>query len=1085
MRLKTVWVLALYAAFVVYGSLVPLDYRALPLDEALRQFARTPFLDLGVASRADWVANGVLYVPLGFLATRWLKAALGPALGWAAWVPALGLCVALAVGVEFSQLYFPPRTVSQNDLVAEGLGSLLGAWLALVAGPSLSRLREGWRAGGHQLALRLLEVYALAYLALCFFPFDLLLTGREVADKLASDHWAPGLALADRGLALGLLQLGVEAALVMPIGVLLTRLGRVTPVAAGLWGLLFGALIELGQFFVASGVSQGASVLGRGVGIAAGAALGPWLQARGVAGVREALRRGALPALLAYLPLLLFASGWLRGPSAGLRDAHEVAGSWAELRWLPFYYHYYTSEAVALYSLGSVALMYAPLAVLGWARRVALPAVLTGVLAVVTVIEAGKLFLPGQRPDPTNLLIALAAAAAVLWLAAMAERAPTAARPVPVAAPRAAAVPAQRPWWLLVAPLAALAWAASFPVFGAPLVALLLACAAAVWWQPRWALFIVPAALPLIDLAPWSGRFFWTEFDLLLAMCLGVAAVRTPPRASSPTGAPALAWAFAVFGVCLLVSALLPLWPWPGWDDNSLASYTSAFNGLRIAKGAAWAGLFVLLWRRLPSAGQARERSFSAGMLAGLAGTVAWVLWERVTHVGLLDFSADYRVTGPFSVMNKGGAYIECYLAVASAFAVDRVLAARHLAERALALALLAAAGYAVLVTYSRGGYAAYAVMALGSLMLVALRAGPAQRLLAAVTLTGLVLLGAVALLALPAGGGYARERLERSAHDLAVRQAHWDDALQLRTERSAQAILFGDGLGRFPWLHYWRSQEPVLAAAYALGREGGAAGVAETRFLRLAPGATIYIEQVLPGAPTGPLRLTAVLRSAQPEPQPELGVSLCHKSMLTSVGCSQASLAPPPEATGDWRSAQAVLDPPPLRPGARPGGPTVKLSIATPAGEDTVDVARLSLRDDQGREWLANGDFGAGLDRWFFATDVDPPWHVHSLPLSVWLEQGALGFLAWGAVLALGLGRGLRLAWRRGAAAPAALWAAIAFLVVGTLNTLIDEPRFLFLLLVLVWLAARKARRVGPAGGTPPVRQTRQAGTAPVVSRP
>ncbi len=430
MRLKTVWLVAAYAAFVVYGSLVPLDYRALPLDEALSRFARIRFLDLGVASRADWVANGVLYLPLGFLATRWLKPALGPVLGWAAWVPALALCAALAVGVEFAQLFFPPRTVSQNDLIAEGLGSLLGAWLGLVAGPSLGRLLEGWRAGGHQLSLRLLEVYALAYTVLCFFPFDLLLTGAEVADKWASDLWSPGLALADRGWALSGLQLAVEAALVLPVGMLLAWLRRSTPMSAGMWGLLYGALIEVAQFFIASGVSQGASVLGRGVGMAAGAALLPWLQARGLAGVRDALRRLALPALLVYLPLLLFASGWLRGPSAGLRNADEVASTWAELRWLPFYYHYYTTEALALYSLGSVALMYAPLAVIGWAQRLGRPMVLTGVLAVVTVIEAGKLFLPGQKPDPTNLIIAVAAAAGVLWLAGLAGLAARPAAPV-------------------------------------------------------------------------------------------------------------------------------------------------------------------------------------------------------------------------------------------------------------------------------------------------------------------------------------------------------------------------------------------------------------------------------------------------------------------------------------------------------------------------------------------------------------------------------------------------------------------------------------------------------------------------------
>ena len=57
-----------WLVFVVYGSLVPLDYVALPLDHALAAFRNIPFLSLGLDSRADWVANGVLYAPLGSLA---------------------------------------------------------------------------------------------------------------------------------------------------------------------------------------------------------------------------------------------------------------------------------------------------------------------------------------------------------------------------------------------------------------------------------------------------------------------------------------------------------------------------------------------------------------------------------------------------------------------------------------------------------------------------------------------------------------------------------------------------------------------------------------------------------------------------------------------------------------------------------------------------------------------------------------------------------------------------------------------------------------------------------------------------------
>ena len=45
----------LWALFVAYGSLVPLDFR--PRPDAWQAFMNTPWLSLGVGSRADWVAN--------------------------------------------------------------------------------------------------------------------------------------------------------------------------------------------------------------------------------------------------------------------------------------------------------------------------------------------------------------------------------------------------------------------------------------------------------------------------------------------------------------------------------------------------------------------------------------------------------------------------------------------------------------------------------------------------------------------------------------------------------------------------------------------------------------------------------------------------------------------------------------------------------------------------------------------------------------------------------------------------------------------------------------------------------------------
>jgi O-antigen ligase len=91
-----------------------------------------------------------------------------------------------------------------------------------------------------------------------------------------------------------------------------------------------------------------------------------------------------------------------------------------------------------------------------------------------------------------------------------------------------------------------------------------------------------------------------------------------------------------------------------------------------------------------------------------------------------------------------------------------------------------------------------------------------------------------------------------------------------------------------------------------------------------------------------------------------------------------------------------------------------------------------------------------------------------------VWLEQGWLGVLALGLLAAAALLRGAALAWRGQAAMPQAMAAALAFLTVGLLNTLVDEPRFLMLLLVLLWLAAV------PRSSSPPARAGAAGRAAP-----
>lgn len=411
----------LWVAFVIYGSLVPFDFNPLPWDIAWRRLSTAPMLELGIESRADWVANGVLYLPVGFLTTGMLMRAAGR--GVSQWlIPGcVGLLFGaiLAVAVEFAQTAFPPRTVSRNDMIAEIIGTAIGVLIALAGARKFQAMIVSFGHGNAALSRQLGIFYALLFPAIVLFPFDLLLDINEWHRKLASAQ--VGLWLAGSGVKMGLItlvaKLLIETLAVAPLGAIwAARRRRISPGQTSsaaqqlLIGALLGMLVELAQLAFASGQSQGASVLTR----AAGFAFGGWVYQHGqtirLESVRAAVRQITLPITLVLLPLLLLVNGAWRGP--WLAPEQAIRRLLNDIEFLPFYYHYYTTEAQAVVSLVAVSLSYAPIGILGWAwlARPGVVAILATILAAA--IELSKLFSLNTHPDPTNLWIAAASS----WL---------------------------------------------------------------------------------------------------------------------------------------------------------------------------------------------------------------------------------------------------------------------------------------------------------------------------------------------------------------------------------------------------------------------------------------------------------------------------------------------------------------------------------------------------------------------------------------------------------------------------------------------------------------------------------------------
>jgi VanZ family protein len=989
-------------------------------------------------------------VPLGYLLMAWLHRGAGRGS-----VPrgllALALCVALAVAVEFTQIWFAPRTVSLNDLVAEVLGGSLGIalWYAL-RGTVGQRFRDLLAGGGHALEAALVA-YAVAYIALSLFPFDFLVSRAELAWKLSSDR--VGLLLAGggcEGLTRCVAGRAAEVVATLPLGLLVAlrrpRTGAV-PAALG-HGLMLGAALEAAQFFTASGVSQGLSVLTR----MAGLGLGAWLSAR----VPLWARRPVAPALawvvlglaVPYLLVVPALAGWPGG--GGPLPVGEALARLDPRMVMPFYFHYFTPESAAMQSLLANAALYLPGAVGYWlwaeARGRPATAATAAVLAVglAAVVELGKLFVPAKHPDFTNLLIAgLASAAtvtAIRWTRRQLAGPGTFARgPAPQAPTAALAPPTRRAGVLRVmlalAVLVPVGWAVlRYPVVPGWLAAALALHAWLLWQDPRRWLFLVPALLPVFDFAAWSGWFFFDELDLLLLVTVAVLLLRLEPAPAGP--APLLrgaAWLIGGFTLALLASLARGLLPLTPLDANAFASYLSPWNALRVGKAWLWAlVLLPFLRHALAEAGAARRYLFP-GLLAGLAATVGMAVWERAVFPGLLNYASDYRTTALFSSMHTGGASIDAYLALALPVIGACFLVWRGAGSHALGLALFALGLYTSLVTFSRIGYVALAVA--GAILVVGLareRASDARFLAVVVPASVVAAVVAVPVFLAP----YVHVRLSTTAQDAEIRADHWGEVLGLR-DGSVQTHLLGMGLGSFPRVYFWADPGPARPGTFSYVNEGGEA------FLRLGSGRPVYLLQRLRLGAGTRYRVSVDLRAAAGAGS--LAALVCEKSLLYSLNCKSESWRTP-KADG-WARQEGRLD---LTELARRGRP-LSLALYNGSRGTLIDVDDLSLRDEQGRELIANGGFERGQDRWFFTSDDHLSWHTKNLWVQLLFEQGWLGMLLFMALTTSALARLVAGMRGRDAVATVLLASLASGLAVGLSDGILDAPRVALLLYLLV----------------------------------
>jgi hypothetical protein len=156
-----------YALAVAYSSLVvgPTGFHFVPLapETAWRIFKATPYVVNGSDQRPDWMANLLMLVPLGWLATGafWPRR---DSLRWLAAGAALCCCLIFVLAIKYLQLFFPPRTVTLNYIEAQSLGSLFGVGLFWLTYNRRLAWQRGLRGGGRTPLMIACGIYAAALL---------------------------------------------------------------------------------------------------------------------------------------------------------------------------------------------------------------------------------------------------------------------------------------------------------------------------------------------------------------------------------------------------------------------------------------------------------------------------------------------------------------------------------------------------------------------------------------------------------------------------------------------------------------------------------------------------------------------------------------------------------------------------------------------------------------------------------------------------------------------------------------------------------------------------------------------------------
>jgi VanZ family protein len=408
------WLCLGYVAVMLYSSTVVgptgLNFVFQDPGKVLNQFLATRFVTHGSDQRADWIGNLLMLVPFGFLvaATIWPRR---PALRLPAALSAIMICVTIILMLKYLQLFFPPRTVTLNYIVAQGVGGTIGC-----AAFAVWRERIGasvYQQGQVAALVLALRLYVAGLSIFLLMPLDFAL---NVTDLWALAERVPATILAlpgggDRPLALRLIVVDVASAAFIPVGMLLVFVKtRTYRVQRGLLAVTAMGLAVTTGIYVLSTLVLGirpvmAAILYRTFGIMIGATMLRWLAVQDTTRLRHFLRAWVPWMILPYFVSVLLVNRLFSLQWLSLTDAIAQA---YPLGMMPLFDYYIVSKAAAAKNIAGHVLLYMPIGVAIWLRygRRGAPCAFIMAATLSLGVELGRYFQPGLEGDINAVAVA-------------------------------------------------------------------------------------------------------------------------------------------------------------------------------------------------------------------------------------------------------------------------------------------------------------------------------------------------------------------------------------------------------------------------------------------------------------------------------------------------------------------------------------------------------------------------------------------------------------------------------------------------------------------------------------------------------